>query len=371
MKKSKVLICSAVAAAIFGCGSKYVKSATNPTDYVLTTLETKELDIKKEHKAVKKTLYETYKDNIFYNDFFKVDFSSLPKAAVSLPSDIEDTLSFYDKYIYNVKDLSSFEKLIWKEAKKLKHDKKSAAALPAKEAIVLAADIVANRYTYFSVDTDKEFLKKHGAFLPIDTYFNIGKGDCDKYADSFVFVFKAIKKVNPNLKNIYVFYRGFGGFSQAHAWNSLIFLREDSMTLSHIDPTAYDDDTKKLEGEKGYHVPKSRLEMLAKVYSAMGNFKTSKNYYEKYLNGLKSTEKKAKALADIAYLGHQLKDKEIIKSARERFMKLGTEKYMPSILYYSHQIEKCCGDKVETTKYKKELLKKFPDSFWSKDLKKK
>ena len=219
------------------------------------------------------------------------------------------------------------------------------------------------------IDDNIAFQLKNGEHLSADKYFKIGKGDCDKYASVLTAVFRVIKKINPNLKNIYISNNGLGHYIKPHDWNSLVFLTPDKIILTHIDPTWYDNNGG-LEGIRGYHVPQDDTELLARFYADIHDFDTSYQYYVRLLSQSSWEDEKAGFLSTMAYLSDQLSDKEKMDSVRKQYSDMNIQStvnqmYEDDILYHSYRVEKKKGKKESAEQFKQELITKYPDSYWT------
>jgi len=307
---------------------------------------------------------------LVYCDFPEIDFGSLPAEKVDVPDDLTSLKRFQKNngqefsYYWNPRMSSpkTLEKLALAEASKLGHDLEGISTLSAKDAIMLGVEIVASRMEYAYVDEDEDFIAKHGKVLPIDKYFELGKGDCDKYSAALISVFRLIKKHNPNLRNVYMA-RDLGGIDPGHSWNNIIFLTKDGIILTHIDPTWYDggDD---LEAKRGVHIPEKDKELFAQFYSKVGNYQKSYDFYSQILNETENTSEKARFLLRMAYVADQLSDKPKMDNVREQYLGLGAQEGLDKILYHSWQVEKEAGNDDEAEKFKQDLIDKCPDSFW-------
>jgi len=240
---------------VLGCGCKEPNTPKDSRDEKPSISKTK-----------KKSLFDivkTYSEPkpIVYSDFSEIDFDSIPIEKIKLPSD----LGGLDRHLLHGKSYGGFKpkisnaetlkKLIFAEASKLDYDIKRISALSAKDAIMLSVEIVASRMKYHLVDSDHDFIVKHGSHLPIDEYFELGLGDCDKYSGALMAVFELIKKNNSNLENVYVT-RDLGGLSIPHSWNNITLLTKDKVILTHIDPTFYDNGGE-LEAKRVTHIPEN------------------------------------------------------------------------------------------------------------------
>jgi hypothetical protein len=117
-------------------------------------------------------------------------------------------------------------------------------------AVLLAVQTVVDRMAYAAVDTLPEYQElreKHGGLHnAVDVCFEIGKGDCDKYAALVAHVFDILKQRNPRLRNVFVVPYAIGADYTSedrratHAWNSVILVGDRDITVSHIDATDCD-----------------------------------------------------------------------------------------------------------------------------------
>lgn len=313
-----------------------------------------------------KSTWDRYGENIIYQNLSDIDFSSLPAEKIRIPSDLENAMEKP-----KVENHALLEKIVFEDVSKFGYKIGDIGKLQAKEAIDLAVKIVCKRLKYLDVDNDEKFIKKHGEDLSIEKYLEIGKGDCDKYADAFTVIFNLIKRMNYNLKNVYVSNNDLGGNIQLHKWNSLVFVEEDKLVLTHIDTTSYDNKGK-LEGERGYHLPEDNDLLLAKFYKTVNGFAPSYDLYEKALQRCGTMGCKAEILDDMCFDAFMLGDGQRLGHAREQFLNLASDidlinnfgAYYSSILFYSYNMEEKKGDKDKAERFKGELLKKFPDSYW-------
>lgn len=187
-----------------------------------------------------KNVREIYGGDIEYVDFSKLEIDGGDMAR-EVPFDLA---SFFSSKILNrprIKDWNKFEKLVNETALQIGYELKKIESMKAKRAIKAVVEIVSHRLTPFLVDDDAEFVKKYGKELPIERYFELGMGDCDKYRDSVIGVFSLFKQQNPNLRNVYVSNSRLGGRVIPHAWNSIVVLEKDKIKLSHIDVCRYDE----------------------------------------------------------------------------------------------------------------------------------
>lgn len=159
--------------------------------------------VKKLEPASDITTFEKYGRGIMYFAFSKIPAGSSQDEKIKLPVDLAEYID--DKYNnLRIENQQRFERDFWEEAAKLEYSAERLKKLNVKDAIMAAVDIVSSRFTYHDVDgkKGKEFIKKYGEHLPTDRYFHLKLGDCDKYRDATIGVFKIIKALNPGLKNI-------------------------------------------------------------------------------------------------------------------------------------------------------------------------
>lgn len=301
-----------------------------------------------------------YGMNVKYYNFSQLPLESLPEKEIGVPLDMEWHIN-YNKPRIN--DQKNFERIVLEEAAKLGHSEEELNCLSLEKAVKMAMDITASRMTPHLVDNDKEFSKKYGVDISHDEYFEIGLGDCDKYANIAIGIFDILKEKNPNLKNAYLSNSSLGGRSQLHEWNSLIILKEDSILLSHLDPMWYDSDNV-LEAFK-YHINLKGNIYLAKFYYSLSDYSFAfdiyKNAYEKV-----EKEDKEEISGNMAFSAYMLKSVEKIRWLEEQYYENDLTEGLDKILCYYYKILKEVGFVEEAEEKKKELLEKFPDSVWAK-----
>ncbi|MGV8151951.1 MAG: hypothetical protein ACP5OG_02630 [Candidatus Nanoarchaeia archaeon] len=314
-------------------------------------------------KTSGKTTYNIYGMNIFYTDFNKIDFDLIPKEVIKIPKDWKNYF-----YYNRVRESEKMDSLILGEIKKLGHSLEDIANMNIKESIMLSMDIAASKINYFDVDNDKEFTEKYGKHMAIERYMELEFGDCDKYRDIVSASFNFIKKHNSNLENVYDFKEDFGGNRIAHAWNSFVFLTQDSMILTHIDPTEYDNKGN-LEAERGVQIPKNDKMILAGIYNSLHDHEASFSIYKSIFEGSDNYKEKLESLDQMIYLaGGQLKDREKMEFAKQEYLNLNSPvSIKDDLLYYSSRLEESKGNKKDAIKYAEELVRDFPQSYWSKD----
>lgn len=317
---------------------------------------------------------EIYDDNIRYITFSQIDFKNLSRRKINPPDDMINIFSLHHK---EIKNRNQFDELIFEEAEKLGYDKGKIKALNPKEAVQLSLDILAKKMTYFEVDKDESFIKEHGKYLPIDEYFSLGKGDCDKYASIFAEIFNLVKSLNPKLKNVYVSNNPLGRKIIIHDWNILAFLEKREAIVTHIDPTQYDNNGK-LEAEIGYHFPTNDLEFKARFFSDLWDWDKAYELYFKRLGEISDDNDnrgKANILREMAYIASQTSDKSKIGYVWQVYNGFedkdapAVKKLLENMLYYSYIIEKETGNANLSDMYRYRLTTNFPDSYWTEKLK--
>ena len=180
---------------------------------------------------------------IDYFNFSEMDLINIPNKYVEPVAGLEDILSDSSGGFSNLSNPERFSNELFSLADEMGFNKESISRLDPNELIGLSYKIVADRITYSNVDSDPEFKKEHGEeFLPIDGYFYLGGGDCDKYAYLTIETFNLFKSINSNPKtgNVYLS-REFGNVTQPHAWVSITINESpNKLSISQIDPTFYD-----------------------------------------------------------------------------------------------------------------------------------
>lgn len=191
------------------------------------------------------------KDKMEYFDFSKLEIAD--SEPVPVPYDIARRI--LAKAVSLRPEPEKFRKMVFGAAEKLGYGEDELGGLDAKVSIMLAVDIVAGRMEPFNVDFDNDFLKKYGEHLSYYGYFEIGKGDCDKYSTTTIAVFNMFREINPRLSNVYMCDQ-VGG-QMPHSWNSVLVIEKDRIKVSYIDPIFYDNG-EGLEASE-FHLDKDRF----------------------------------------------------------------------------------------------------------------
>jgi len=321
------------------------------------------------------TTRETYGQNIVYYDFSKIPFDSLIlDQKISPPTDLQQ---YFDDNFNNprIRNEAKFEKIFWKEANRLGLTANDFQKMNPFQAILSIVKIVSARFTYYDVDKDSNFIKRYGEHLPIEDYFEIGLGDCDKYRDATLAAFKVIKSLNPSfLQNIYLT-NELGGNHQPHAWVAIVIIQKDQLILSHIDPTFFDNGGK-LETDN-FHINLKNKLFLARFYQKLVGYENqvyAYQIYEKCLPSLNDDKELESVLDEMSFLA-------LIISIYKP--KVGLEKILPiiklyekkkfnstldALLYRAYKIYCQTGDSQTAEIYRQKLLTNFPHSFWSKQI---
>lgn len=186
--------------------------------------------------------YQVYRQNFRIVDWNDLYLNDLPARRLMLPRDLERRI--FDEALLRIENRANFESLVWQEAEKLGFREKIEGAEP-KELVAYAADILRSRMDYEDVDNSKgEFAKKFGLKLAKDRYFEIGKGDCDKFSVLMASIFEILKKKNHDARsqNVYVTTktRCIEKELASHMWNQVVILYREKIVCSDIDNVSYD-----------------------------------------------------------------------------------------------------------------------------------
>jgi hypothetical protein len=330
-------------------------------------------------------LFQSYKEtrptrliyglNIIYYDFYKIPVESLNfNEEIPLPADLD---KFFNNNLWNpkIENFKELDSLFWAEASLFNLTPEKIKYMGFKEVIKVIVDIIAYKMNYFNVDLDTNFTKKYGSNLPIETYFKLGLGDCDKYRDLTIALFSLVKPLNPNLKNIYLSTERLGGKILPHAWVSIIILQKNRIILSHIDPTFYDNNNP-LEATD-FHLHLRNDVFKADFYRGLSG-EENLIYAYQILEGKVSTINENTELEEIldnmSYLlllisyynldYSVLKIPYLIKIYEEK----GFTKTLDNLLYRAYKIYLNAKDISKAEYYKQRLIKEFPNSYWIKKL---
>ncbi len=183
-----------------------------------------------------------------YFDFSKMPQLDIPSDKVRIPNSLENLIEYLSNKSTKISYPREFNCEVLKVAEELGYTKQKINMLELSELIKLSTKIVEEKLTYHYVDSDPVFIKKHGASLPIDHYFYLEMGDCDKYADLTIATYNFLKSMNSNPKNKNVYLtRNIGGELPDHAWVTVVVgISPNDIYCTHIDPT-FEDNGGKLE----------------------------------------------------------------------------------------------------------------------------
>ena len=344
-----------------------------------------------------------------YFDFSKMSQLNIPSDKVNIPNSLENLIEHLSDRSTKISYLREFHCEVLKVAEELGYTKQKINVLGLSELIKLSTEIVEEKLTYDYVDSDPVFIKKHGANLPIDHYFYLGKGDCDKYADLTIATYNFLKSMNSNPKNKNVYLtRDIGGEFPNHAWVTVVVgISPNEIHCTHIDPT-FADNGGKLEattehvnpdyfefkffywlGTRGGYVKSNQLiddllveetdnQKIAKLMAGKAeNLKGLKNNleaamtYEKAAHLTDSDDSKGLWLrnACLTYFkeGKDSNVIEITKYAKENA--LTTTMFYTPILATAIKSSKRIGDSNLAQQYLNELLTEYPDDVYTKEFK--
>lgn len=321
---------------------------------------------------------EKYGQNIIYYDFSKIPLDSLIlDEEISFPNDLKNFLN--DEFNNpKIQDPQRFEELFWKEADKLGFTADKFKEMNIYQAIKAVVKIVGARITYHDVDGDTNFTKTYGQHLPIDVYFELGLGDCDKYRGATLAAFKIIKPLNPRLRNVYLSTEELGGNTQFHAWVSVVIPQQDRLIVSHIDPT-FSDNGGALEADD-FHITLQNNFFLARFYRKLSGWENQVYIYQIFENGLpavKSDGELEEILDEMSFvvliiaISKPELAVEKILPVIQLYETKGFTFTLDALLYRACEIYSRAGNTSEAEKYKQRLLTEFPNSYWSKFITKK
>lgn len=234
---------------------------------------------------------------ISYQDFRKIDSINIPSNQVEIPNDLESLVSRLADGA-SLSNPDRFHNEVLQLSNEMGYSKERLSQLRPSELIRLSVDIVGNRLEYFDVDKDDEFIRKNGEHLPVDSYFYIGKGDCNRYANLTIATYNLLKSINsdPSVRNVYLT-RNFGGNGGFHAWVSVVVaISPNQIFVSHIDPTYYDS-IGKLEADSE-HVNPDHFEFSALYW--MGRYRQSNQIIDDLLTTETNNNEKAELLSERA-----------------------------------------------------------------------
>ncbi len=311
------------------------------------------------------------KDKLVYYDFSKIPDGLALDKRIELPADLAKFMDeSWDKP--KIKDSILFEQDFWEEASKFGYNPDTLKNISPKEAIMAAVEIVVSRFTFCYIDEDQDFISKYGKNQPIEVYFHLKLGDCDKYRDATIAAFSIIKKLNPSLENIYLVSERLGGNFQPHAWVAILIPQEDHLILSHIDPTFYDAGGH-LEADT-FHICLDNNIFLVYFYKELigyENLSFSYQILEEALWKIKNKHQRGKILEEMASLASSISIyrprtalNKVLLVAKE-YERVGYTENLDRILYCVYRACLRAGNEFEAEKYRQRLLNEFPESLWT------
>jgi hypothetical protein len=184
--------------------------------------------------------YQVYRQNFRFVDWNDLYLDDLPARRLMLPRDLGRMVSDYCR----IRNPTKFEALVGEEIEKLGLEEAVRNAEP-KQLITYAADILCDRMEGADVDNPEgEFAKKFGVGLAHDKYFELGKGDCDKFAALMIPIFDILKRKNNDARNQNVYLSTKVGKRDSepagHMWNQVVALFPEKILCAEIDPICYD-----------------------------------------------------------------------------------------------------------------------------------
>lgn len=251
-----------------------------------------------------------------YFDFSKMDSINIPKEKIDLPINVARMLD--RKKEVKISNPQRFQREVLNTAEEIGYNQKKISSLKPYELVKLSCDIVKRKMDWAYVD-DEEFQQKYGKSLSIDTYFHMGKGECQRFANATIATYSLLKKINsnPKTKNVQLT-RQIGGNLLPHEWVSIIIPSTNGIYCSHIDTSHYEDGGP-LEADSR-HVNKDSFEH--RFQYRLGNYEGSNKLINALLEKEREPEKRARLLAEKAKNFWNLDD--YLKSAKayERASKL-------------------------------------------------
>jgi len=192
------------------------------------------------------TTWHRFGNRVHYVDLEFMPWRKLDRTA-RVPGDLRRAAL---KPLDNLHHPAAFERTVLGILARQGYDARRLRTLSPRRAVLLAVRVVVDRLTFANVDILSEFSalrrKHHGLYNAVDVCFDIGKGDCDKYADLVCHVFAILKTRNPRLANVFVVAPAIGADStrhdprRYHRWNAVLLIARRAIYVAHIDPTIHD-----------------------------------------------------------------------------------------------------------------------------------
>lgn len=252
-------------------------------------------------------------ENVHLTEFNELDFDDLSTEQVKVPSDLETELeNSKDGQYLPIENEFTFNQTIYETAEKLGYQKSDLQYLEPKEAVLLTLQIVRETLDYKLVD--RPFLEEEGIkklnpdFLPvyqtpIDTYFHMAIGDCDKFSGLVMYIFDLMKKINPNLANIYIANEDLGGNRDApHSWNSIVLMFGDKIEVAHVEPQFFSETCEfqnKCLTPSDYYVNSNTFDF--ELMYSLNDFDSAVENAEETYETIESREEKARFLKELTH----------------------------------------------------------------------
>ncbi len=275
-------------------------------------------------------------EHIEYKKVSEIDFSSVPKEKLELPSHIK-SLCYCPEY--SIKSQKDLESIIQFSLQSQHQTIQSISSMSPKQLIELSRDSACFLLNYTNVDSD-EFQKQHGSFLPLEYYLSIGKGDCNIYTYTMQETFKFLKSLskNPQMQNIHLARndRSLGSYPIDHCWNVLVIQFPEKLMISYLDATHFDSSKDQKDFELVIHWPDYRMyKALMLQYT---NPQLSLQLLEKELL---STPQNPYLLHEKAFMQFLLRDKEGLKQTSLAAKNNNIKDYLAkSIDFYIKSLER-------------------------------
>ncbi len=305
-------------------------------------------------------------DNIVLTDLASASFRKVSSKSIPLTSDLARKLK-WERSLYDIKDPGKFEALVLKTASELGIEKEVIGYASALELLDLTVGIVCKRMNYFEVDDDTEFKAKYGENLPLDVYFELGLGDCDKYTALAIRVFDVLKKYNSSAVNIHLGSDNFVGCNDVHAWNVVILVLPDRVELVNIDITHYDQGTDLETDRIYYNFNYSR----AFFFSYLGDYSLAAKLFEDEMPKHKEDSSERSKLYHQRMICELLAhDYEKVLATKSLFEQEGLTEGHDSILHMTYTSLVDLRRLTEAGLVRDLILKKYPNSIWAEEFRK-
>lgn len=263
--------------------------------------------------------FEKYGKNIIYHSFFKIPKNLNFQKEVPLPKDLKKYLDnpLRDRTITNplvIAKPQRFKENLYREIAAWEYSISDFRKMNAEEMILAAVKITCSKLEYGFLEENK-FKQEYGRRIYIDDNFHFGIGDCDKYADLTTTIFNFIKSYNPGLKNVYLLHGDLGGnLYTEHMWVAILIVQENSLILSHIDPTFYDigrQSPKKLLADDDWYITLKNDIFKAGFYRELGggdlsNLSHAYDIFEEKYNNIADRKPREEILENMNFIAFRM-----------------------------------------------------------------